>query len=189
MNAADRAAWMIESDAFASGRVRHGFFGRRGGESSGIYAGNNCGFGSADDAARVAANRNRCVAALGLEPLLPEGGHVGETWRAADASAIHYLVAAPDFSGLHRLEHVEIWAWHGGAPLRMLLLGPGGEIRRPVLGMDLAAGERPQVVVPPGWWQAAESLGEWTLVGCTMAPGFEFERFELAPEGWSPRAR
>ena len=99
MNAADRAAWMIESDAFASGRVRHGFFGRRGGESSGIYAGNNCGFGSADDAARVAANRNRCVAALGLERLVtvyqrhtPTVAEVETPWDHASAPVADALV-------------------------------------------------------------------------------------------------
>lgn len=115
------------------------------------------------------------IAALGLVPLLPEGGHVGETWRAEGSSAIYYLVERPDFSGLHRLEHVEIWAWHAGSPLRMLLLGPGGEIHRPVLGPDLAAGERPQVVVLPGWWQAAEPAGEWTLASTFMAPPYSEE--------------
>lgn len=116
------------------------------------------------------------IAALGLVPLLPEGGFVGETWRAAGSSAIYYLVERPDFSGLHRLEHVEVWAWHAGSPLRLLLLGPDGEVHRPVLGVGLAAGERPQVVVPPGWWQAAEpvagSAPGWSLVSTFMAPPY-----------------
>jgi predicted cupin superfamily sugar epimerase len=52
------------------------------------------------------------------------------------------------------------------------------------LGADIAAGERPQAIVPARAWQAAASLGAWTLTGCTVAPGFEFEQFELAPKGW-----
>lgn len=128
------------------------------------------------------------IAALGLVPLLPEGGFVGETWRSDGSSAIHYLVEAPDFSGLHRLAHVEIWAWHAGSPLRMLLLGPDGEVHRPVLGADLAAGERPQVVVPPGWWQAAQPLPGrgpgWSLVSTFMAPpyGDDVVSFAVAAE-------
>lgn len=124
------------------------------------------------------------IAALGLAPLLPEGGFVRETWRSDGSSAIYYLVEAPDFSGLHRLAHVEVWAWHAGSPLRMLLLGPDGEIQRPVLGPDIGAGEQPQVVVPPGWWQAAEpapggaaepvpgARRGWTLVSTFMAPPY-----------------
>ncbi len=109
---------------------------------------------------------------LGLVPLLPEGGYVGETWRSEGSSAIYYLVERPDFSGLHRLAHVEVWAWHAGAPLAMLLVSPDGEVSEPVLGPGLEAGERPQVVVRPGWWQAAEPLGDWSLVSTFMAPPY-----------------
>ena len=109
---------------------------------------------------------------LGLVPLLPEGGHVRQSWLDERSSAIYYLVVAPDFSGLHRLEHLEIWAWHAGAPARMLLIDEAGVVSEPVLGPDLAAGERPQVVVPAGTWQATEPMGAWTLASTFMAPPY-----------------
>lgn len=109
---------------------------------------------------------------LGLVPLVPEGGFVGQTYLDERASAIHYLMVAPDVSGLHRLDHLEIWAWHAGSPGRMLLVSPEGEIGEPVLGPDLVAGELPQVVVPGGWWQACEPMGDWTLVSTFMAPPY-----------------
>lgn len=80
------------------------------------------------------------------------------------------------------MDAVEVWHFHAGAPLALSIEGRGVV----TLGPDLAAGERPQGVVPAGAWQAAESLGDWTPVGCTVAPGFEFAGFELAPEGWTP---
>jgi predicted cupin superfamily sugar epimerase len=118
---------------------------------------------------------DRIIDLLGLVPLQPEGGHVRQTWLDERSSAIYYLVVAPDFSGLHRLEHLEIWAWHAGAAARMLLIDAAGLVTEPVLGPDLAAGERPQVIVPAGTWQAAEPLGEWTLVSTFMAPPYSDE--------------
>ncbi|HYS35778.1 MAG TPA: cupin domain-containing protein [Pseudonocardiaceae bacterium] len=112
------------------------------------------------------------VAALGLRPLPVEGGRWAQTWRDEQCTAIYYLLAAPEFSALHRLAHLEIYAYHAGAPLRMLLLYPDGQVRRPVLGTDLAAGQRPQVVVPAGVWQASEPLGAWTLVGTVVVPPY-----------------
>jgi hypothetical protein len=112
------------------------------------------------------------VELLGLTPLVPEGGHVAQTWRDTCSSAIYYLMARPDFSGLHRLEHPEIWAHHLGAPVHMLLIDPDGGVSEPILGPDLEAGQRPQVVVPPGTWQAAEPLGPWSLVSTFMAPPY-----------------
>ncbi len=109
---------------------------------------------------------------LGLVPLEPEGGFVGQTYLDERASAIHYLMASGAVSGLHRLEHLEIWAWHAGSPARMLLVSPGGEVTEPMLGPDLAAGERPRVIVPGGWWQACEPVGDWTLVSTFMAPPY-----------------
>jgi predicted cupin superfamily sugar epimerase len=109
---------------------------------------------------------------LGLVPLVPEGGHVGETFRDEHASVIYYLMAHPDFSGLHRLEHVEIWAYHAGAPVKMLLIGPDGVVSEPILGAHLGNGQRPQVVVPAGTWQAAEPMGPWSLVSTFMAPPY-----------------
>jgi uncharacterized protein len=90
------------------------------------------------------------------------------------------LLAAGERSRWHRIDAVEIWHWYAGAALALRIAGVG-ETTMVRLGPDLAAGERPQAAVPAGAWQAAESLGAWTLVGCTVAPGFDFSGFELAP--------
>jgi predicted cupin superfamily sugar epimerase len=129
---------------------------------------------------------------LDLKPH-PEGGHFCETFRdprtdpsgRAASTAIYFLLARGERSHWHRVVAVEVWHWYAGAPLR-LEIHENGARTNVTLGPDLAAGERPQGVVPAGAWQAAESLGDWTLVGCTVAPGFEFSGFELAPKGWSP---
>lgn len=109
---------------------------------------------------------------LGLEPLPIEGGQFTQSWRSDTVSAIYYLLAEPEFSALHRLDRTEIFTYHAGAPTRMLLLGADGEVSTAVLGADLAAGQRPQVVVPPGTWQAAETQGPWTLMGCVVVPPY-----------------
>lgn len=130
---------------------------------------------------------------LGMQPH-PEGGHFVESWRDGDgaegrgwSTAIYFLLRAGERSHWHRVDATEVWHHYAGAPLTLRLAadaaGPVTTIR---LGTDLAAGQRPQGVVPPGHWQAAESRGAWTLVGCTVAPAFRFEGFELAPPGWSP---
>ena len=132
---------------------------------------------------------------LDLKPH-PEGGHFGETFRdpntidgRAVSTAIYFLLARGERSHWHRIDAVEVWHYHAGAPLVLeMAADEAGPIRRMKLGPDIAMGERPQGVVPAGHWQAAESLGDWTLVGCTVAPGFEFAHFEMAPEGWAPRA-
>ena len=80
----------------------------------------------------------------------------------------------------------EIWLWHGGAPLELSIHEDGGAVERCRLGMDIEGGERPQAVIPVGAWQAARSLGDWSLVSCTVAPAFEFAGFRMAPEGWEP---
>jgi len=123
----------------------------------------------------------------------PEGGHFRETFRdprrGADgrsfSTAIYFLLAAGERSHWHRIDAVETWHWHAGAALALQIAGSDG-LATVRLGADLAAGERPQAVVPAGAWQAAESLGAWTLVGCTVAPAFDFSKFELAPKGWAP---
>ncbi|MGB6535193.1 MAG: cupin domain-containing protein [Xanthobacteraceae bacterium] len=133
------------------------------------------------------------VRLLGLKPH-PEGGYFRETFRderhigegRAASTAIYFLLARGERSHWHRIDAVEVWHWYAGAPLVLKIAQDAQAIERVTLGSDLVAGERPQAVVPPYAWQAAESLGEWTLVGCTVAPGFEFSRFELAPEGWEP---
>lgn len=131
---------------------------------------------------------------LDLKPH-PEGGHFRETFRdpemidgRAVSTAIYFLLVRGERSHWHRVDAVEVWHYYAGAPLVLEIAADElGPIRRMKLGPDIAMGERPQGVVAAGHWQAAESIGEWTLVGCTVAPGFEFAKFEMAPEGWSPR--
>jgi predicted cupin superfamily sugar epimerase len=142
---------------------------------------------------------------LGLAPH-PEGGHFRETFRdhrrvdggRAASTAIYFLLARGERSYWHRIDAIEVWHFYAGAPLLLEIAASEKDAVTPVahehviygrvtldrvtVGPDLAAGERPQAIVPAGAWQAAESLGAWTLVGCTVAPGFEFERFELAPQ-------
>src|SRR5690349_2112432 len=115
----------------------------------------------------------------------PEGGHYRETFRddrgdgkRAASTAIYFLLAAGEVSHWHRVDAVEAWHWHAGAPLVLSIAAPDGPATETILGADLAAGERPQGIVPAGYWQSARSLGAWTLVGCTVAPGFLFETFE-----------
>ena len=122
------------------------------------------------------------VTALGLQPLPIEGGHWAQTWRDANGTGIYYLLAAPEFSALHRLRHPEIFSFHAGAPARMLLLHPDGTVTRPVLGIDLAAGQRPQVAVPAGVWQATETTGEWSLLGTFMAPPYTDDSVEFGDD-------
>jgi uncharacterized protein len=135
------------------------------------------------------------IARLELKPH-PEGGHYRETFRdkRCDArgrscsTAIYFLLARGERSHWHRVDAAEVWHYYAGAPLVLEMASDeAGPVRRMKLGPDLAMGERPQGVVAAGDWQAAESLGDWTLVGCTVAPGFEFANFEMAPPDWSPR--
>lgn len=132
------------------------------------------------------------IAQLGLQRH-PEGGWYAETFRdtateqgRARSTAIYFLLEAGETSHWHKVDAVEIWHFHAGAPLE-LSISDGTVIDRHVLGNALAEGERPQAVVPKGAWQSARSLGAWTLVGCTVSPGFSFGGFELAPAGWAPR--
>lgn len=129
---------------------------------------------------------------LGLRPH-PEGGHFHEVFRdarnvqdqRAASTAIYYLLARGERAHWHRVDAAEVWHFYGGDSLS-LQISENGRTREEVLGMDLAAGARPQIVVPAGAWQSAQSLGDWTLAGCTVAPGFEFACFEMAPKGWAP---
>ena len=131
------------------------------------------------------------IAALGRHPH-PEGGHYRETWRDGPengtrgaGTAILFLLRAGERSHWHRVDAAELWLWHAGAPLR-LLRHPGPDL---TLGPNLAAGETLQGLVPTHAWQAAEPLGAWVLVSCTVSPAFRFEGFELAPPGWAPPGR
>lgn len=129
---------------------------------------------------------------LGLKPH-PEGGHFRETFRDTVASgdraastAIYFLLQGGEISRWHRVDAAEVWHWYAGAPLALTIVPAQGKRDSVRLGPDLSGGERPQAVVPAGDWQQAESLGTWTLVGCTVAPGFTFEGFEMAPEDFDP---
>jgi hypothetical protein len=131
---------------------------------------------------------------LDLKPH-PEGGHFRETFRddrkvdddRAASTAILFLLARGERSHWHRVDAVEIWHSHAGAPLKLSVVdGATEQIFR--VGAAIHGDEIPQITVPARAWQAAESLGDWTLCGCTVAPGFEFSGFELAPRGWSPRS-
>lgn len=124
------------------------------------------------------------ITALGLAPH-PEGGFFRETYRDEATTAIYFLLRDAEPSAWHRVrDRVETWHFYAGAPLALEidLEGPGsGAVRRVDLGPDIPAGQRPQAVVPAGAWQSARTLGPWTLVGCTVAPPFTFDAFELAP--------
>jgi predicted cupin superfamily sugar epimerase len=129
---------------------------------------------------------------LNLEPH-PEGGHYRETFRdcrrdadgRSASTAIYFLLARGQRSHWHRIDAAEVWHYYAGATLELAIVdGDGARTLR--LGADLGAGEVPQATVPAQAWQAAESRGDWTLVGCTVAPGFDFAAFELAPPAWKP---
>ena len=132
------------------------------------------------------------IARLDLKPH-PEGGHYRETFRdsrtdengRARSTAIYFLLAQGERSHWHRIDAVEIWHYHAGHALTLKIADDDGQWSFR-LGPNLAAGEAPQAIVPPHTWQAAESTGDWTLVGCTVAPGFDFAKFDLAPKDWEP---
>ena len=132
------------------------------------------------------------IARLDLKPH-PEGGHYRETFRdnGCDAdgrsrsTAIYFLLARGERSHWHRIDATEVWHYHAGDALT-LRIADGGGTRSITLGPDIAVGAVPQAIVPAHAWQAAESTGDWTLVGCTVAPGFEFASFELAQADWEP---
>ena len=128
---------------------------------------------------------DRLIQLLDLEPH-PEGGHFRETYRdnnegRAHSTAIYFLLKAGEVSRWHRVDAAEVWHFYRGAPLE-LRIGKQSY----VLGPDIDEAQVPQLVVTPHAWQAARSLGDYTLVGCTVAPGFEFSKFEMAPDGFTP---
>ena len=133
------------------------------------------------------------IARLELKPH-PEGGYYREPFRdkhtdangRSFSTAIYYLLARGAPSHWHRIDAVEIWHYYAGHALTLNIAHDGGAAHTVRLGPDVAAGERPQAIVPAHAWQTAETAGDWTLVGCTVAPGFEFAKFELAPKGWAP---
>jgi len=139
---------------------------------------------------------NQVIRLLDLQPHL-EGGWFRQTFKDTPAetdrpssTAIYYMLQAEERSAWHRIDAVEVWHYYAGAPLSLTLSPPDGQgATVHMLGPDLRNGARPQVVVPTGWWQTAATLGAWTLVGCTVAPGFDFDGFELAPKDWRPHSQ
>lgn len=142
---------------------------------------------------RIRPTAGTLIAKLGLEPH-PEGGHFRETWRAATVTgrrptvtAILYLLAEGERSAWHRVDAPELWLFHGGDPLELSIAADDQAYpARHVLGTEVVAGERPQVVVPAHAWQSARTLGAWSLVSCVVSPGFQPQGFELAPADWEP---
>ena len=123
----------------------------------------------------------------------PEGGYFRETYRDTHSvdgrsvgTAIYFLLKAGEISRWHKVDAAEIWHFYAGSPLELGLAEPGKKAQQLVIGNDLGKRQLPQYVIPKAWWQQARSLGDWTLVGCTVAPGFEFSGFEMAPVGWEP---
>ena len=133
------------------------------------------------------------VETLAMQPH-PEGGYYAETYRDRPADGgrgaltqIHYLLPKGEVSAWHRVtDATEVWHHYAGAPIVLTLWAEGGAVTRHTIGDDVTAGQSPHAVVPAGCWQTAESLGAWTLAGCTVAPAFEFSGFEMAPAGWQP---
>lgn len=132
---------------------------------------------------------------LDLKPH-PEGGHFRETFRdgiavagRAASTAIYYLLKAGEKSHWHRVDAAEVWHFYAGDPLVLSQSRDGVAVDQSMLGLDLAKGERPQLVVPANVWQSARPLGAFTLVGCTVAPGFDFKGFEMAHPDWAPGHR
>lgn len=133
------------------------------------------------------------IALLGLQPH-PEGGHYREVFRdetpvsengRSASSAIYYLLKKGEHSGWHRIDAAEIWHWYAGGPLELKICSSADDaVISQKLGSQLAKGERPQIVVPAGMWQSAQTQGDFTLAGCTVAPAFLFSAFELAPFGF-----
>jgi uncharacterized protein len=128
------------------------------------------------------------IRALMLSPH-PEGGHYRETFRdnqgpggRAHSTAIYFLLRSGERSRWHRIDAAEMWHFYRGAPLELLIATGEGKIVRRMLGNAIECGQSPQIGVPGDAWQAARTLGAYTLAGCTVAPGFAFEAFELASE-------
>ena len=132
------------------------------------------------------------IETLSMEPH-PEGGWYVQTFRdttggeRGHSTAIYYLLKTGRRSHWHRVhDAAEVWHYYAGSPLALHRSENGTSSETLKLGTDFASGERPQAIIPANWWQSAETLGDFTLVGCTVAPGFEFSKFEMAPPDWKP---
>ena len=125
----------------------------------------------------------------------PEGGWYIQTFKdvaggaRGHSTAIYYLLERGERSHWHRVhDATEVWHFYAGAPLALSIAEDGKPATSVTLGANILLGERPQAIVPADWWQSATSLGAWTLVGCTVSPGFDFSAFEMAPPDWQPPA-
>ncbi|WP_424940321.1 cupin domain-containing protein [Aliiroseovarius sp. S253] len=133
---------------------------------------------------------DQIITQLNLAPH-PEGGHYRQTWVDTDASGrpsgtcIYFLLKEGECSHWHKVDATEIWLYHAGAPLVLSLSDTdNGPATDRTLGPDLATGQMPQIIVPTDHWQAARTTGAYTLVSCTVSPGFQFEGFTLAQPGF-----
>ncbi len=129
---------------------------------------------------------------LRLQPH-PEGGHYAEIYRdhtsdgrRGAATSIYFLLKAGEVSAWHTVDAVELYHYYAGAPLELSISEDGEVVETVALGPDVVHGERPLAVVPAEAWQSARSTGDWTLIGCTVAPAFEFDGFKMAPADWAP---
>ena len=124
----------------------------------------------------------------------PEGGQFIETYRSQEfyetsrgercsSTSILFLLKEGEFSSFHRIQSDELWHYHLGGPLEIIEISPCGELKKTILGKGLAFGEHLQHCVCKGQWFASHPLSKYTLVGCTVSPGFEFEDFELGQRG------
>ncbi|SPF80791.1 cupin domain-containing protein [Pseudoprimorskyibacter insulae] len=122
----------------------------------------------------------------------PEGGHYRQTWIADEdgrpsGTCIYFLLKKGERSHWHKVDATEIWHYYAGAPLILHIAPPeGGKAHQHRLGIGFGQGEAPQAIVPLSHWQAAETTGEFTLVGCTVSPGFQFSGFTLAQPDFDP---
>ncbi len=129
------------------------------------------------------------IADLGLAPH-PEGGWYRQTWVAdgpgrPSGTCIYFLLKAGERSHWHRVDAVEIWHFYAGAPLELRIAATdAGPVTTHLLGVDVDLNKGPQAIVPKNYWQSAGTIGDWTLVGCTVSPGFQFDGFSLAAPGF-----
>ncbi|WP_106744422.1 cupin domain-containing protein [Yoonia maritima] len=132
---------------------------------------------------------NAIIAKLNLQPH-PEGGYYRQTWIAdnegrATGTCIYFLLKAGESSHLHKVDATEIWLYHAGAPITLSLAETeNGPAVDHILGPDVLGDQSPQIIVPADHWQAARTTGDWTLVSCTVSPGFDFAGFTLAEPGF-----
>jgi predicted cupin superfamily sugar epimerase len=140
----------------------------------------------------MAATADEIIATLNLAPHV-EGGYFSQTFADVPgpdgrpySTLIYYLLTDNQAGTWHKVDAAEVWHHYSGAPMRLRISLDGVNVTEHILGPDLAAGQRPHAVVPRGAWQEAKVEGDWGLVGCTVAPGFDFAHFEQKPRGWQP---